>query len=123
MSNTDNHKTRRRKMTHEQKLDNIEAILKKYIREQNQHNHRVNLFVASQEMVNTELTASVAEVKRGLYGDPNNEVKGVITKQALYETELKKVKLRINRAFWWGSGAIAGINVAFFLVKEYFSNK
>lgn len=114
---------RRRKMSQDQKLDSIEMILKKFIREQNQHNQRVNVFVANQEMTNTELTRTVDEVKRGLYGDPTNEVKGVITKQTLYETELKKVKLRMNRAFWWGSGAIAGINVAFFLVKEYFANK
>lgn len=113
----------RRKMSQDQKLDSIEMILKKFIREQNEHNRRVNVFVGNQELTNTELIASVAEVKRGLYGDPANEVKGVITKQNIYEVELKKVKTRLNRAFWWGSGAIAGINVAFFLVKEYFANK
>lgn len=111
-------KTERKPMD---KLDSIEMILKKFIREQNDHNRQVNIFMTSQAATNVKLTEDIDEVKRGLYGDPKNEVKGVITKQLLFDTELKKVKLKLNRAFWWGAGVIAGVNVAFFLVKEYFS--
>jgi hypothetical protein len=110
-------------MTQDQKLDNLEMILKKFIREQNTHNQRVNLFCANQEALNTQIAEDVNEVKRGLYGDPKNEVVGVITRQNLYAQELKKVKLRLNRAFWWGGGVIAGLNVAIFFIKEWFTHK
>lgn len=101
----------------------LEMILKKFIREQNEHNRQVNFFMNSQSATTAKLIEDVEEIRRGVYGDKANEVVGLITKQSIFDTELKKVKLKLNRAFWWGSGVIAGLNVAIYFVKELFTHK
>lgn len=105
------------------KMTEIEMILKKFIREQGDHNRKMNVFVTSQEVANTKLSEDVEEVKRGLYGDPKNEVVGVIGKIKSMDTIVKSLKSFNARAMYWGTGVLVGINAAIYFIKEHVINK
>jgi hypothetical protein len=94
-----------------EKLREIEMILKKFIREQNDQNRHVNFFISEQTATSAKLSEDVDEVKRGLYGDPKNEVVGIMT-------TVKALKTFKTRALYWGSGVIVGVNIAIFLIRE-----
>lgn len=98
-------------------------ILKKYIREQNDHNRKVNEFMLNQSLVNTNLTNDLGEVKRGVYGDIKNKVPGLIDRQGTMETDLKTVKGRQRKVYFTAGGIILGFNACIFLVKEFFFKK
>jgi hypothetical protein len=100
------------------KLTEIEMILKKYIREQNAHNQRMNNFATSQEIVNTKVSEDMDELKRGLYGDPKNKVSGLIDRQTKSESDIKGIKTRNARLGWYGAGFITAINGIIYFIKE-----
>lgn len=93
------------------KLREIEMILKKFIREQNDQNRHVNFFISEQTATTAKLSEDVSEVKRGLYGDPKNEVVGIMA-------TVKSLKTFKTKAIYWGSGVIVGVNVAIFIIRE-----
>lgn len=94
-----------------EKLHEIEMILKKFIREQNDHKRQVNFFISEQTATTAKMAEDMDEVKRGLYGDPKNEVPGIMA-------TVKSLKTFKTKALYWGSGVIVGVNVAIFLIKE-----
>lgn len=105
------------------KLDTIEMILKKFIREQGQHNGRVNEFMIQQETQNTKVIEEIDSVKRGVYGDPQNQNPGLLDRQKVTEETVRRIKSKQSKTFWWASGAVAGLNVAIYFVKELFTHK
>jgi|ERR1044072_3845414 hypothetical protein len=102
------------------KLTEIEMILKKYIREQNAHNQRMNSFATSQEIVNSKVSEDMDELKRGLYGDPKNKVPGLIDRQTKTEEDVKKIKTRNARVTWYAAGFVGALNGAIYFIKELF---
>jgi hypothetical protein len=105
------------------KMTEIEMILKRFIREQGEHNRKMDLFATSQEVANTKLSEDVEEVRRGLYGDPKNEVVGVIVKIKTMDTSVKALKAFKARAVYWGTGVLVGVNAAIYFIKEHVINK
>lgn len=122
------------RMTSEEHLQSIEMILKKFIREQNQHNQKMNVFVANQELINTRVTDDLDEVKRGVYGDKKNKVLGLLDRQGNVEkglSELKEatekdiraIKSKQTKLGRVAAGIVIGFNAAIFLVKEFLFGK
>jgi hypothetical protein len=95
------------------KLTELEMILKKFIREQNEQNRHANFFMQEQSTTQAKLVEDVEEIKRGLYGDPKNEVVGIMT-------TVKMLKTFKTRAVYWGSGLVVGVNGAIYFVKHLF---
>lgn len=110
-------------MTPEQQLQSIEMILKKFIREQNQHNQKMNVFVTNQELVNTSVTNDLSDVKRGVYGDEKNKVVGLLDRQNATEKEVKTIKAKQTKLGRIAAGIVLGFNAAIFLIKELLFHK
>lgn len=100
------------------RLLEIEMMLKKHIREQNLHNASMKTFCANQEVVNTTVTDTLAELKRGVHGDPANEVAGLIARQKKSEESIKIIKTKQQRLSWYAAGVVVGLNTAIYFIKE-----
>lgn len=113
------------------KLTEIEMILKRHIREQNIHNQRMGAFATSQELVNTQISLDISTLRRGIYGDADNDVPGLLEKQKITDLEVSKISVTIKSvktrqvrilaaASAVATGIVAMLNVVFLLVKSFF---
>lgn len=54
----------------------------------------------------------IERINRGLYGDPDNKLPGLIDRQISDETRIKNLEQHNDRQKWWTGGAIAAFTVA-----------
>lgn len=109
------------------KLTEIEMILKRHIREQTIHNQRMGSFATSQELVNNQISSDISTINRGLYGDPTNDVPGLLERQKTTELEVHKVSTSVKgikttqaKITAAAAAVVAVGNVVFYLVKSWF---
>lgn len=89
------------------------AVLFEFVKEQRIFNGEVRNFMkTSMDEIKT--------IKRGMYGDSANGVKGLIQRQEEDEAKIKKLEGFRNRMIWFGSGIVIGLQaiVEFFKFKS-----
>jgi hypothetical protein len=67
-----------------------------------------------------ELMAEVQTIKRGVYGDKNNGVNGLIHHQRDHLQRIIDLEDSKKKAVWFGAGAIAILQVLWHLVIDWF---
>lgn len=65
---------------------------------------------------------AIDRINRGLYGDPDNKLPGLIDRQISDETRIHKLELHNDRQKWYAGGIFAVILTAWELVGDFFKN-
>lgn len=81
-------------------------------------------FVKEQRVMNSEqrtfnktIMDEVRTIKRGMYGDSENGVKGLIQRQEEDEKQIKELKGFRNKMIWAGSGLVLGVQGIWEFIK------
>lgn len=69
------------------------------------------------------LSNEVQTIKRGVYGDEENDVLGLITTDKLQHKRIKSLEDSRKKALWVGGTIIAGLELAWHGIQEWFMKK
>lgn len=64
------------------------------------------------------VTTEIETVKRGIYGDEKNKVKGLLERQATDESRLHKLEQKQYKTFVWGGVILTGLQMLWNIIKE-----
>lgn len=64
------------------------------------------------------IEAEVHTIKRGVYGDKDNDVKGLIQTDREQDARIRSLEDTKKQALWFGGGAIVIIELIWLVVKE-----
>ena len=65
-----------------------------------------------------EILKTVNSIHRGVYGDPENKVLGLIDHRKDHEKRITNLEDTRKKALWYGSGALLALNAAYHFIKD-----
>lgn len=67
-----------------------------------------------------DLNKDVQTIKRGVYGDEENDVLGLIQTDRMQHKRIKSLEDTRKKVYWFGSGLIVLLEGAWHSVKDFF---
>ena len=65
-----------------------------------------------------DIAREVQTIKRGVYGDEDNEVPGLIDHAKDHNKRIKSLEDTKKQALWWGGGVLLTLNAMWHFLKE-----